>query len=362
VTADLFVGVGGIGWGQLFRLEGTRTIGRNESRNAVLVDARDYCKLHIVFHWLAVLTRGGTAPRPRITPIGIVGDDEPGHRLLGEMEAVGLDTGHVGVASNLPTTFSVALQYPDGSGCNVTTSNGAAASLTPEHAAATVRAMCETRPQMVAVALPEVPVRTRLEFLAALDGCGAFRVAAFTSAEVRSSAGQALFDRVDLLAMNEDEAGAFLGQRFDATRSQSFLDDIADQMVRLRPELCVVMTAGAHGAFAFQRGQWDHCPALPTRVIGTAGAGDAFLAGVLAGLFAGLPLANPSRSSTPLPERGVCSAIDVGVLAATYKLGSKDTIPSGASAGALAEFGRELGVTEMRWPDPTYLQRAVPGA
>jgi len=49
------VGVGGIGTGLFFALEGAHDLGRDESRPARLLDVRDYCKLHIVAHYAAVL-------------------------------------------------------------------------------------------------------------------------------------------------------------------------------------------------------------------------------------------------------------------------------------------------------------------
>ncbi len=49
------VGVGGIGGGMFLALEGDRTLGRNESRPARLLDVRDYGKLHIVAHHVAML-------------------------------------------------------------------------------------------------------------------------------------------------------------------------------------------------------------------------------------------------------------------------------------------------------------------
>ena len=49
------VGVGGIGTGLFFALEGQHTLGRNESRPARLLNIRDYCKLHIISHYIAIL-------------------------------------------------------------------------------------------------------------------------------------------------------------------------------------------------------------------------------------------------------------------------------------------------------------------
>ena len=47
----------------------------------------------------------------------------------------------------------------------------------------------------------------------------------------------------------------------------------------------VAVTAGADGATAYGRAARAHCPAEPVRVVDTVGAGDAFMAGLLAGLW-----------------------------------------------------------------------------
>ena len=47
---DSLVAAGGVGAGIAFRLLTGETLGRNESRPAVLLPARDYCKGHVVLH------------------------------------------------------------------------------------------------------------------------------------------------------------------------------------------------------------------------------------------------------------------------------------------------------------------------
>ena len=49
------IGIGGIGAGIMYALAGEHELGRNESRLGELLDARDYCKLHIVEHSIARL-------------------------------------------------------------------------------------------------------------------------------------------------------------------------------------------------------------------------------------------------------------------------------------------------------------------
>jgi sugar/nucleoside kinase (ribokinase family) len=348
--ARIVIGVGGIGWGQFLRLGGARTLGRNESRSAQLVDARDYCKLHIVLHWVAALTRQDDVP-PHIVAVGNVGDDEPGRRLLDEMGVAGIDTRGVAVVPDRPTTYSVALQYPDGAGCNVTSSNGASASLTPSRVRQAAASIPSTATEPIAIALPEVPMRTRRAFLAALNGRPAFRVASFTSAEIRGALRDGHLADVDLLALNEDEAASLLGRQLDHAAPREFLGDLASALTALQPEIQIALTAGARGAFGFHRGLWDHCRAprdLP--VVSTAGAGDAFLAGVIAAQLAGLPLANADHSGSSLSDRGVASGLDLGVLVAALKIGAADTIPAEAGRSNVLALADRLGVSERRWP------------
>jgi hypothetical protein len=49
------IGIGGIGAGIMYSLHGEHDLGRNESRLGELLDSRDYCKLHIIEHYIARL-------------------------------------------------------------------------------------------------------------------------------------------------------------------------------------------------------------------------------------------------------------------------------------------------------------------
>src|SRR5215475_904359 len=85
------IGVGGIGSGSFFALEGNDTLGRNESRRGALLDVRDYCKLHIVTHYVAKLL-GAEFGRFPVFPVGKVGDDAAGASICREMKDVGINT------------------------------------------------------------------------------------------------------------------------------------------------------------------------------------------------------------------------------------------------------------------------------
>src|SRR5262245_22047417 len=120
------VGIGGLGTGTFFALEGNHTLGRNESRSGRLLEVRDYCKLHIVIHYIAKLLGVGAGANFQIFPMGAVGDDAAGEFVRQELVRVGIDTRFVETIRELPTLFSACFQYPDGSGGNVTASNSAA--------------------------------------------------------------------------------------------------------------------------------------------------------------------------------------------------------------------------------------------
>lgn len=51
------IGTGGIGSGVFFALDGDHTLGREESRSGRFLDKRDYCKLHIISHYVKSSTR-----------------------------------------------------------------------------------------------------------------------------------------------------------------------------------------------------------------------------------------------------------------------------------------------------------------
>jgi len=316
------VGVGGIGSGIVFALEGGHDLGRNESRAGRLLDVRDYCKLHIVAHYPAVLLGARPEGRPfHVLPLGKVGEDENGRRLLAEMDAAGMDTRFVEAVAGHPTLLSVCFLYPDGSGGNVTTSDSAAAQLDP---ADVERARPWLDRQTIALALPEAPLAARRRLLALATEHGALRVASFATAEVDEARESGLLAQVDLLALNEDEAAALAGAPFAA--EDAFLERCARAARAAQPGVRLVVTAGARGAFACEGSGFKHVPALPVAIASTAGAGDALLGGTLAGLAAGLPFHE---------------AVQLGSLAAAFKLSSPHTIPPALSTRALATLARE---------------------
>jgi sugar/nucleoside kinase (ribokinase family) len=335
------VGVGGIGAGIFFALEGNHDLGRNESRPARLLDVRDYCKLHIVAHYPAVLLGARAEGRPfAVVPVGKVGKDETGLRLRAEMERAGMDVRFVDAVPGHPTLQSVCFQYPDGSGGNLTTVDSAAGLLSDRDVDLAQRWLAR---DAIALAAPEVPLAVRHHLLRRASEKGALRAASLTSSEVAEARDTGLLSQVDVLALNEDEAAALVGEPWPAGEPGSFLDRCADALRASQPAMRAVITAGPQGAFAFDGATWAHVPALSVPVASTAGAGDALLGGLLAGLAAGLPFAGRERAS--LADRPLASALDLGSLVAAFKVTSPHTIPPGFSLGTLLAFARGHGVT-----------------
>lgn len=339
------VGVGGIGSGILFVLEGNRDLRRNESRQARLLEARDYCKLHIVTHYMARLLGARPGGSFQVLPIGKVGNDNSGKRLLNEMIGCGLDTRFVETIADAPTLFSVCYQFPDGTGGNITTYDSAASQLNNSDIDRAVTLLSDHAKPFIALAVPEVPLDRRHHLLEIASTSRAFRVASFTSAEIPEVLRRDTFRFVDLIALNEDEAETLIGEPFDPGNAKPFLDQCAAIITNIQPNINIVVSAGKHGAFGFANGQWIPSPALTVEVISTMGAGDALLAGILAALTVGIAFI---RDPAPPPTdvgRVLTSALDFGVLLASYSTTSSHTIHPDADLGALLGFADEVGVT-----------------
>jgi sugar/nucleoside kinase (ribokinase family) len=339
------IGVGGIGSGLCFEFEDNRDLGRNESRGAKLSDARDYCKLHIVMHYLSSLLHSYSHdPKVHFVPVGSVGNDAVGKQLLVEMEAQTLDVSHVQSVAGAPTLFSVCFQYPDKSGGNITASNSAAARLTIDDVGRTRSLFEESNVHTIALAVPEVPLDARQHLMKIASEYGAFRVGSFTASEVESLKESDWSNLLDLVALNEDEASKLVGHELRPSAPDSFLDSCSDALAGSNKQMWIVVTAGKHGAFGYDGAEWIASPAVPTNVVSTAGAGDALLAGTLAALMMGCPFTNKQGSSE------IVSALDFGVLFASYSATSQHTIHPRAKLDDVRAFAKASG-QGYRLPD-----------
>ena len=298
---DVIVGTGGIGSGIFMRLEGNALLGREESRPVTLIDARDYCKLHIVFHYLQVLI----GEQVRLIPVGKVGDDAAGLQLIDEMRMTGLDLDYVTTVPDQDTLYSVSFSYPNGDGGNLTTSQSASNEVTPEDIRAAEPELSRAFGRGIVLALPEVPLEAQIALLRMGGEQGSLRVAAFLSSEAATVSSLGLLEDVDLLVLNADEATAFTG--VEAGSAEGFAQLSIDRLLAQNERLWIVITAGIRGSWSWDGETTAHVPAIPAHVRSTAGAGDSHLAGILCGIARGVGLHEANRFASLISSMKVAS-------------------------------------------------------
>ena len=346
---EVLIGTGGIGTGMFFELEGDHTLTRNESRVGILRDWRDYCKLHIVLHYFAMLRSPQSAAIVRILPVGKVGDDAVGAKLLEQMAAAGMEVSYVGKVTDAPTLFSVSFIYPDRTGGNITASNSASGRVSPDDIGLAEEVMAVYEGKGIAVSLPEVSLRARVALLALATRHRLFRSASFTVAEMDEVKRGGLLKEVDLLTINHDEADALAGGVARAGQKPvecgSLRDALTEVIARVNPDLRLCLTMGAAGSWAFWRGTWEYIPPAHVKSVNTAGAGDAYLAGVLTGLVNGRPFIRraPARREN-LAEGGISTACDYGSMVAGLSTMSPRTIHPDLSIAMVREYALANGI------------------
>jgi len=336
------IGVGGLGTGIFFALEGDHTLGRNESRLGTLLNVRDYCKLHIVSHYVAKLLGAGQG-QFAVTPLGKVGDDSAGTFVLSEMRNVGMETRLVKVIPGKATLFSVCFQYPDGAGGNITTSNSVAATLSEDDINDGWGKVESVGPKTIALLVPEVPLPSRNHFLCLARKAGAFCAASFAFGEIAEAKELGMLNHLNLVSLNEEETAEFAGDPDIGSGVESFVERLAGVLSSKYPRLTVIMSVGKDGAYCVDGSGWSYSPAPKVDVASTAGAGDCLLGGVLAALAAGMPLRNLEGKAGKGPR--LSSALDFGVLLASYKVSSPHTIHPDASIDTLLSFAQGLGIS-----------------
>ncbi|MGO9242894.1 MAG: carbohydrate kinase family protein [Bryobacteraceae bacterium] len=320
---DALIGVGGIGAGSFFQLNGNQTLGREESRAGRFLDQRDYCKLHIIAQNFSALL----GPRFPTILLGRVGDDDPGRRLIAEMRDIGLDVRHVELCPGEQTMFSICFLYPDGSGGNLTTEDSACSRVDAAFVERARPDFLRYRGRGIALAAPETPLESRAALLRMATEHGFFRAAAFTSLEVPSALAEGLLRQVDLLALNRSEAEAALQAGPGALDASEVAARTIDLLKRDYPRLRISITAGASGSWYWDGSEKHFTPALAVPVRNTAGAGDTHLGALLAGIAAGLSNEEACR---------------LAALAAAYSVTSPHSIHPNLDGDSLRKFAAEF--------------------
>jgi sugar/nucleoside kinase (ribokinase family) len=170
-----------------------------------------------------------------------------------------------------------------------------------------------------------------------------------------------MFHLLDLVSLNASEAEQLIGLPFSTEAADVFVSHCHHLLINSYPELKVIVTAGKTGAFGITAREWSFCPAPNVEVASTAGAGDALLGGVIAGLADGIPLLVSGLRDHSAKETTIESALDIGVLLASYKCLSPHTIHPKASPRSLAEFASTLNL-QVSSEVVKLLTQAYPGS
>ena len=297
---DFIAGTGGIGKGEVFKLIGNHTLGREESRSAVLTDFKDYCKAHIILSYVARLC-GEVVP---VYAIGKVGNDARDKGLIEEMNSVNINTEFV-EKSDLPTMYSVCFLYENGNGGNITTCNDACSAVTGEYLITAIDELVVRHGSNgMFLAAPEVALKERFKGLIYAKNKGIYTVASVLTGEAEEFIDGGYAKYCDLLAVNEDEITALGKGEKDNGVKTLLAQNIA---------LTLIVTEGKKGAKVYSDGKVLEIGAVDANVVSTAGAGDALLGGTIYGLSAGYC---------------VEKAVTVGSVCSSFAVQSPHNIPS----------------------------------
>jgi len=252
---------------------------------------------------------------------------------------------------SLKTLFSVCFIYPDGSGGNITSSNSAARTLNAHDLRLAEPFMKAAGSHALVLCVPEVPLDLRRQFLELAKRCGNYRVCSFVLGDMEEAQKTGLIALTDLLALNHEEASALLGSGSGQLLDEEMLAQYAATYTSNHPALRMVVSVGSKGAYGFEGGRMQYCPAPALRPRSTAGAGDALLAGVVSALAAGIPFIAPHEGGETFSGRVLRTALDFGVLNASFSVTSEHSIHPEATMANVIAFAEQQGasIAESIW-------------
>ena len=332
------IGTGGIGSGLFFEIKGNHDLGRNESREARLLDRQDFCKLHIIVHYVSIFLGGKKGFT--VVPVGKVGSDDIGKKLLDMMQEAGMDTSYVSIERGINTLFSVCFQYPDGTGGNLTTDNSASSFVSEKYIYNIENVFNKHKHKGIALVVPEVPMPARKALLKLGRKYDFFNAASFRSGDVEEALRDNYLELIDLISTNIDEAEAFAGIKYEPENEEDFFSKCTKIFTSINPEIRISITMGHRGSYGYERGIWQRRSVIKTAIKNTAGAGDAYLAGLLISHAGGIPFL-----SKDVDKKVINSGIDFASLLASFSTTSEDTIHLQADREKLISFAHSLGLT-----------------
>jgi ribokinase len=201
----------------------------------------------------------------RVAMIGCVGNDDFGAQLRDVLHADSIDTGHVRIAG--PTSGVAVIFVDDEAENRIAIVAGANAAVCPadaDAAAALLQAAALTVLQL------EVPMEAVVQAAAIAHRAG--RRVLLNPAPV-GELPAALWPLIDVLVLNETEAGCLAGIAVDGVASAM----PACEALLARGPSTVILTLGADGAVLADSDGCRHFPALKVDALDTTAAGDTFI-------------------------------------------------------------------------------------
>jgi len=291
-----------------------------------LLAVKDFCKLHIIFHYISVLIKDLKLDTA-VYPIGAVGDDPAGKELFSMMKQTGMNMEYVNIMENTPTLHSICFQFPDASGGNITENRSASSKVTSGMISDADSLLKQKR--AIVLSAPEVPLSGRREIINLGFNNQAFVVASFVSDEIESVLESGLLKKIDLLSVNLDEAAALGGVSGDSS-IEDIVQSCIKKAVQINPQIRLCITCGEMGIYGYHREKVVSLPVLNVTVENTAGAGDAVIAGMITGLMLGYPFMSDIGRS----------CLKLGRLIGAMSVTSPDTINFDINLLNLKQFQR----------------------
>jgi ribokinase len=251
--------------------------------------------------------------------VGAVGTDPEGAQLLGVLAAEGIEA----LVRSTPGRTGLAVVLVDASGENVIVvdpgANSELVGVGPSEQAAVTAAS-------VLLMQLEIPLPTVAEAAAVARAAGTMVI---LNAAPQAPLDVRLCDNIDLLLVNEGEAGAIAADTSSGRPGHGpggSADAVEHDLDRLLDRVpAVLVTLGPRGALYRDRsGARHHEPGRPVTIVDTTAAGDTFAGYLAAALAEGLPV------PAALARANAAAALAVG------RRGAVASVPRRADVDALA--------------------------
>lgn len=223
----------------------------------------------------------------------IVGNDEDGRALVGQLDDLGVDTSQIVVTDRTTTAEYAAVLGPDGDLVVGLSDVGIFDLLDVGH-------LERAWPHLATAAWVFAECNLPAEILGALverKSTAQFRLAVDAVSKQKAERLPHDLSGIDILFLNAAEAAAYFDHSGRAAAAS--IEAAASSLMKAGAG-AVVLTDGANGLIVGCEGRTTRHPAVPAKTVDVVGAGDAMIAGTLFRLIGGAPLAESARTGALL--------------------------------------------------------------